>query len=436
MIDPDDLIGLQEVAARAKVSSAAVANWRTRFADFPRPVAVLAAGPVFDAKQIQRWLGRRASKGGDVLSDTCFVIGPIGDELAPIGSPDRLRYEQAVETWERIIEPACTEVGLNPVRADKIAKAGEITEQVFRLVKDSDIVIADVSDANPNVMYELGLRHTLAKVTVQIGEYGKLPFDIAVIRTLRFSRTPAGFVDARKNLVSLLATALDGRFDLVTATRVWNPQSAAPNPTSHDREQKNLEHEPEEPGVYELLAEMEAAFPELTALVERATLAMQEMTSLANNAISDVRRNDSVSGGFAGRLRVANKLAAQLSPIADEFESVADGFEKQVTSIDAGMTCLLDAIEHDPTQLKEAGSFPELVRTFVSSVRQANKMQSSFAVAVSDTGKFSKPMRVVTRRIADATRRAAATLAHIEVWDARLDRITAGTSGKETSQLA
>src|SRR5882724_30518 len=182
------------------------------------------------------------------------------------------------------------------------------------------------------------------------------------------------------------------------------------NPTSPN--------EIEEPGVFELLAEMEGAFPELNTLVERSVQAVQKMTTLAENATADVHQNDAAQGGFAGRLRVANKMAAQLSPVADEFEAVADGYEKQVASIDAGMTCLLDLVEQDPAQLKDTGSFPQLVQTFVSSVRQANKMQSEFATAVSSTGKFSKPMRITTRRIADATKRITRAFEHAEVWNA------------------
>jgi hypothetical protein len=431
MVDPSDLIGLQEVAALASVTTAAVANWRTRLKDFPKPLTMIAAGPVFHAKEVRAWLRKRTPIGGIVPSTTCFVIGPIGDELAPIGSPDRLRYEQAIETWEKVIEPACVELGLEPIRADKIAKAGEITEQVFRLIREADVVIADVSDGNPNVMYELGLRHTLNKSTIQIGEYGRLPFDISAIRTLRFARTPAGFVDARKNLGSLIAAALDGSFDPVTATRVWNPQSAGIEAVIPTANQTTSPNEIEEPGVFELLAEMEGAFPELNTLVERSVQAMQKMTILAENATADVHQNDAAQGGFAGRLRVANKMAAQLSPVADEFEAVADGYEKQVASIDAGMTCLLDLIEQDPAQLKDTGSFPQLVQTFVSSVRQANKMQSEFATAVSSTGKFSKPMRITTRRIADATKRITKAFEHAEVWNARLEQIAARAGGDD-----
>jgi chromosome partitioning protein len=54
-----DLVGINEIADLAGVSRQAVANWRSRFRDFPRPVADLKAGPVFDLKQVKIWLRRR-----------------------------------------------------------------------------------------------------------------------------------------------------------------------------------------------------------------------------------------------------------------------------------------------------------------------------------------------------------------------------------------
>src|SRR5262249_62069791 len=76
--------------------------------------------------------------------------------------------------------------------------------------------------ANPNVMYELGLRHTRNKLTVQLGEYSRLPFDVNVIRTVMFSRSENGLINARKELQQLLETGLADEWDPVSATRVWN----------------------------------------------------------------------------------------------------------------------------------------------------------------------------------------------------------------------
>ncbi|HEV7681916.1 MAG TPA: ParA family protein [Pyrinomonadaceae bacterium] len=62
------MLGVNEIAQLAKVSRQAVANWRARFPDFPKPVAELGAGPVFRARQVQGWLRRRKFPMARVIS--------------------------------------------------------------------------------------------------------------------------------------------------------------------------------------------------------------------------------------------------------------------------------------------------------------------------------------------------------------------------------
>ena len=190
-----------------------------------------------------------------------------------------------------------------------------------------------------------------------------------------FTRTPAGFVDGRKKLQAMLTEVLENGSDPVTATRLWNMLAGPISAPLVDEE--NSTREVEEPGVFELLAEMEGAFPQLNALTDKSTQAMQKMTALAESATADLHTSDAAKGGFAGRLRIANRMATQLSPIADEFEEVADGFEQQIASIDAGMSCLLDLIEENPAQLKEMGAFPEILQTLVTNIRTANRVKLS-----------------------------------------------------------
>jgi len=64
----DDLIGINEIAELAGVSRQAVANWRARFADFPKPHTELKAGPVFRTRQIRAWLRKRKVPMARVIS--------------------------------------------------------------------------------------------------------------------------------------------------------------------------------------------------------------------------------------------------------------------------------------------------------------------------------------------------------------------------------
>jgi hypothetical protein len=84
-----------------------------------------------------------------------------------------------------LIKPVCNELGLKVVRADTIDKAGLITQQILEFIAKSAYCIADLSFNNPNVFYELGVRHVCQLPTVQLIRKGdKIPFDVSQGRTI------------------------------------------------------------------------------------------------------------------------------------------------------------------------------------------------------------------------------------------------------------
>jgi len=109
---------------------------------------------------------------------TCFVIAPIGPE----GSDVRVRSDQVLK---HIIAPAARECGYDAIRADQISEPGLITSQVIQHVVEDPLVIADLTGRNPNVFYELALRHAIKKPVVQIIHAAEsIPFDVAASRTI------------------------------------------------------------------------------------------------------------------------------------------------------------------------------------------------------------------------------------------------------------
>lgn len=96
---------------------------------------------------------------------------------------------------------------LEVVRADDISLPGTITTDIITRLMHSDYVVADVTFPNPNVFYELGLRHACRTGTIIIKDkYGpKVPFDIAHLRYVEYENTTAG--------LKALATQLTSYFD-------------------------------------------------------------------------------------------------------------------------------------------------------------------------------------------------------------------------------
>ncbi len=119
-------------------------------------------------------------------SKTRTTDDKIAFVIAPIGEPDSNTRKRSDQILKYIIEPVTSEIGFVAIRADKITKPGIITTQIIDHIINDPLVIADLTDHNPNVMYELALRHVLKKPVVQlIAEDQILPFDISANRTIK-----------------------------------------------------------------------------------------------------------------------------------------------------------------------------------------------------------------------------------------------------------
>jgi len=110
-----------------------------------------------------------------------------------------------------IVSRAAEELGLHTVRADKIADPGQINLQVIDHVLQAKAAVADLTGLNPNVFYEMAVRHTAKLPLVIIAEKDTdLPFDIAQMRTIFFTHTNLQSADeCRAGIVAQLRQALD-----------------------------------------------------------------------------------------------------------------------------------------------------------------------------------------------------------------------------------
>lgn len=117
----------------------------------------------------------------DETNNICFIISPIGEK----DTPTRKRADDLLDC---LINPILKEFKIESIRADKISSPGMITTQVITHILNDKLVIADLSDHNPNVYYELALRHAFRKPVIQLIEEGqKIPFDVMGIRTISYN---------------------------------------------------------------------------------------------------------------------------------------------------------------------------------------------------------------------------------------------------------
>lgn len=132
---------------------------------------------------------------------TCFFVTPIGADA----SPERIRANQV---QQYVLNPVLGNE-YEIVRADEVDDAGDITHDIVARLFSADIVVADLTGQNPNVMYEVGIRHTLNKPIAYLAKsVQELPFDVSGERTIPCDTTNLDSVEEAKQKLGAMVRKL------------------------------------------------------------------------------------------------------------------------------------------------------------------------------------------------------------------------------------
>lgn len=136
--------------------------------------------------------------------NTCFVISPFGEPFDTY--------------FVHIVKPALEECGLYAIRGDSLYRPTTIVDDIWQGIREAKLLIAELTDRNPNVFYELGLAHAISKPVILISKsIEDVPFDLRSIRVLLYDKDhPEWGVRLRVSLTKAIREVLQ------------NPTSAIP----------------------------------------------------------------------------------------------------------------------------------------------------------------------------------------------------------------
>jgi hypothetical protein len=123
---------------------------------------------------------------------SCFIVMPFSQEWSA--------------DVHRILATACEAAGVRPVRGDDLFSPTDILEDIWQSLNAADFVIADITGRNPNVLYELGIAHTLAKpVLILSKEAADIPIDLATRRVILYGQKADAW---REDLARMIQEAI------------------------------------------------------------------------------------------------------------------------------------------------------------------------------------------------------------------------------------
>jgi len=236
------------------------------------------------------------------MSDrVCFVIAPIGEAESEI----RKRSDQVLK---HIIRPATGECGYRAIRADQISEPGMITSQVIQHVVEDPLVVADLTGRNPNVFYELAIRHALRRPLIQLIQRGQaLPFDIAGTRTIQLDHRDLDSVDsAKKEMIAQIRALEENPSKLETPISV-----------SLDLQSLRESGNPEERSLAEVLAALNDLRGNMMALGQRMESSFQMLADLndRDRSRTDPFGNYVADYGSSGNFNQLSYLMNMRSPL-------------------------------------------------------------------------------------------------------------------------
>lgn len=122
--------------------------------------------------------------------NVCFVIMPFGGWLD--------------DYYETIYRPAIHSAGLEAHRADDLYRPSTIVNDIWSYTKRAKVLLADLTGKNPNVFYELGLAHAIAKPAILVSEsIDDIPFDLRALRVIVYEKNDPMWGENLKEKVTI-----------------------------------------------------------------------------------------------------------------------------------------------------------------------------------------------------------------------------------------
>ena len=259
---------------------------------------------------------------------------------------------------------------------DDVATQQNILKDIVQMIYDADVVIADLTDLNSNVFYELGVAHAFNKKVVLITQnISQLPFDIKSYRATEYSVHFKSF----DNLIKELDKYLNGAID--DSVAFGNPVSdflVTLDGTLPFKPHSKADETFGESGFIDYMADIEEKIETFSETLSQMTEDLNDMTSNIGKGTSDIERVQKTGGsGTASFVRkVAKKVADSIGVFSTQVKEHNEVYLKLWPEIEANCLGLIESKHVDTPENKEG---------LISFLKSLNTMKDAALTASGQT---------------------------------------------------
>lgn len=287
------------------------------------------------------------------MEPVAFVIMPFGPSFDPV--------------YAMFIEPSLRTAGFNPQRADDILSQRNILQDIVEGIENSSLVVADLTDSNPNVFYELGLAHARGKPVLLITQSVEdVPFDLRSYRLITYSTHFAEIESARDDLIKFAVGAKTGEVRFGSPVSDYlNIRVAHEIPAETHADEPVLQEE-DPRGLVDHLELTETGFQRIVEIITRVSELSDALTVETNKASEELGRSTSgrQTVPYGHLRRIANNLASHLNEFTIEMRELNPAYESTARETEDSIEFLVTYPGVDEPENRQAVTeFLEVIST-------------------------------------------------------------------------
>lgn len=314
-----------------------------------------------------------------------------------------------------LIKLALEKVGYDVKRADSIDNQQNILKDVVRGIAGADLVVVDLTGLNPNVLYELGIAHTMQKPTVLLTQSREdVPFDLKSYRVIQYSARFHEAPQLSQALKKIGQKAKGGDLGFGNPVGDFLPQiselktataTKAKKVVTEVQDKMKVKHKEEEKGLWDFVVDGERSMKDITECTERMAEATQKIGKKMQRHTEQVQKitQTGMPGTAARVYRIAAETASDMILYAEKLEEEQPKFHNAWESFDKNITGLLQTSQiHNERDKKEGLKFCSQVNDLRSQIRNALQGIRSYRQAIENLRGISRDVNRASKRTAHA----------------------------------